>query len=76
MPYAYLISAIILLGLVVLMVAYVFIVKIVPIIGRLKTSNLVEEQDGAAREDEHKDDLEVPASSDRNRRQPDTAIET
>lgn len=40
-------------------------------LARLRSSNLVEEEV----EKEHKDDLEVPASSDRNQRAPDIALE-
>jgi hypothetical protein len=40
-------------------------------IARLRNSNLVEEDP----QPDHKDDLEVPASSDRNQRAPDTAMD-
>jgi len=40
-------------------------------IARLKNSNLVEDQDP---QPERKDDLEVPASSDRNQRAPDVVV--
>jgi hypothetical protein len=57
---------------ILILFTYLFTRKIVPLLARLKNSNLVEEEPGP----EHKDDLEVPASSDRNQRAPDIAIET
>lgn len=54
-----------------LLLTYLFTRKIVPMIARLKNSNLVEDQDP---QPERKDDLEVPASSDRNQRAPDVVV--
>ena len=71
-PYLYLILLLVSLALVFLLCTYLFTKKIVPIIARLRNSNLVEEEPPI----DPRDDLEVPASSDRNQRAPDVAVET
>lgn len=50
-----------------LLFTYLCTRKIIPMLARLKNSNLVEDQDLQAGD---KDAIEVPPSSDRNQRQP------
>lgn len=71
-PYHYLIVLFLSIGAILVLFTYLFTRKIVPLLARLRTSNLVEEEPAQ----EHRDDLEVPASSDRNQRAPDVAVET
>jgi hypothetical protein len=71
-PYHYLILLLVAIGAILILCTYIFSRKCVPLIARLRNSNLVEEEPAQ----EHKDDLEVPASSDRNQRAPDIAVET
>jgi hypothetical protein len=71
-PYHYLVLLLAATAAILILCTYLFTRKIVPLLARLKNSNLVEEEPAQ----EHKDDLEVPASSDRNQRAPDIAVET
>lgn len=72
-PYSYLALIVVSIVGILILFTYIFTRKIVPLIARLKNSNLVEEEPA---NNEHRDDFEVPASSDRNQRMPETAIET
>ena len=71
-PYHFLILLVLSIAAVLLLFTYLFTRKIVPLLARLRSSNLLEKEPAQ----EQRDDLEVPASSDRNQRAPDVAVET
>lgn len=72
-PYHYLVPIVVSIAGLFLLLTYLFTRKIFPLLARLKNSNLVEEEAAGG---ERKDDLEVPASSDRNQRAAAVVIET
>lgn len=65
-PYHFIVVIVMSAAVLLLLFTYLCTRKIIPMLARLKNSNLVEDQDLQA----DKDAIEVPPSSDRNQRQP------